>query len=137
MVEINTVVDKFIRDFNIQVGVKGVSEKELLKIMKYFDVIKNDETEINTKEISSKYKIDIVQDNVFMTDEKQFENGQTVYVCKKKAKSSALYAKRKRGHVVGIYDAYVIIKFDNYNESILYNCMDIGEYLIFNGGKKK
>lgn len=130
MISISQKINDFIKKFSQQVGIKNISEKELLKIMKYFDIIKNDEN-INVQEIGQVSKLGIVDHRIFMNNKSDFSMGADMFLCKKKPNSSMLYEKRKKGQVIGIYDDYVVIKLNNYNESILYKCMDIGEYLIF------
>lgn len=131
MIEVNKEISDFIIKFKKQVGIKNISEKELLKIMKSFNIIKNDEN-INIDKISSISKLNIVNHKVFMNNKADFHIGADMFLCKRKSNSSILYEKTKKGQVIGVYNDYVVIKLHNYNESILYRCMDIGEYLIFN-----
>lgn len=128
--EVNKKINSFIGKLKQQVQIKNISEKELLKIMKYFDIIKHNDN-IDIKKISQISKLDLVNDKVFMNNKSDFSIGADMFLCRKKPKSPMLYEKRKKGQVVGVYDDYVVIKLQNYNESILYKCMDIGEYLVF------
>lgn len=136
MVDINDNTKKFIKKLKERVGIRKISKKELLKLMRYFDVIGETPTDINIKEINYMCKLEIVENDVFMIKKSQFELNDIVSVCKKDNNTS-LYKSKLVGQVIGIYNRYIIVKFDNYNESILYNCMYTGEYLVFKGVRKK
>lgn len=97
--------------------------------MQYFDIIKHTDN-IDIKKISQISKLDIVNDKVFMNNKSDFSIGADIFLCRKKRKSPMLYEKRKKGQVVGVYEDYVVIKLQNYNESILYKCMAVWEYLV-------
>lgn len=135
IVDIDDNTKKFIKKLKDRVGIRKISKKELLKLMKYFDIIGEDYKDIDIIELNSKCRLDIVENDVFMIKKSQFELNDIVSVCKKE-RGGNLYKIKSVGQVIGIYDKYIIVKFDNYNESILYNCMYIGEYLVFKGVRR-
>lgn len=136
MVDINDNTKKFIKKLKERVGIRKISKKELLKLLRYFDVIGENSQNINMKEINSICKLDIVENDVFMIKKSQFKLNDIVSVCKR-GRGQNLYETKLLGQVIGIYNTYIIVKFDNYNETILYNCMYIGEYLVFKGVRKQ
>lgn len=127
--------DKFINSYIENVGIRTISENELLKLATRNKAISLSKINIDAKVMYKKYRILLTTKDVFLTKPAQFEVGDYIYIYSQSNKRDNFYSLKKKGVIIFVSEKFVTIKCSNYTESILFTALQEGEYLIYSKGK--